>query len=141
MPTDLDTIDVNALLAMPESAYMNTAQRRFFRALLDQQKTELLERARRAQAHLHDNTTWADPGDRALDESQRLLDARLRDREAKLRAKIDDALHRLQNGDYGWCEMTGEPIGLQRLLARPTATTIADVKTESEARERIAGRG
>ncbi|MES1924452.1 TraR/DksA family transcriptional regulator [Salinisphaera sp. T31B1] len=79
---------------------------------------------------------FADPGDRAMAEESRWLDLRLRDREARLRHKIDSSLRAIRDGDYGWCEVSGEAIGIPRLLARPTATTCADVKTDAETRER-----
>ncbi|RJS95139.1 TraR/DksA C4-type zinc finger protein [Salinisphaera sp. Q1T1-3] len=123
--------------AMPHSEYMNEAQQRFFRALLLSLRGEVLERERDIRERLNDSGTIADPGDRALIEESRWLDLRLRDREAKLREKIDASLRDIRRGDYGWCEISGEPIGIARLLARPTATTCADVKTDAETRERI----
>ena len=125
------------LRAMPDADYMNDDQLRFFRERLLAQRAEVLERERDIRARLNDNGALADPGDRALAEESRWLDLRLRDREARLRHKIDASLRAIRDGDYGWCEVSGEAIGIPRLLARPTATTCADVKTDAETRERV----
>jgi len=125
------------LRAMPESDYMNTAQLQFFREQLLTQRVEVLEREREIRVRLSNTTILADPADRALAEESRWLDLRLRDREAQLRTKIDGSLRDIRNGDYSWCEISGEAIGIPRLLARPTATTCVDVKTDAEARERV----
>ncbi|WP_353221021.1 TraR/DksA C4-type zinc finger protein [Salinisphaera sp. S4-8] len=124
------------LRAMPANQYMSPDQLEFFRGRLLQLREEVLVREREIRERLNDNTSLADPGDRALAEETRWLDLRLRDREAQLRNKIDAALRLIRDGDYGWCEVSGEPIGVERLLARPTATTCADVKTDAELRER-----
>ncbi|MES1952471.1 DnaK suppressor protein [Salinisphaera sp. S4-8] len=121
---------------MPANQYMSPDQLEFFRGRLLQLREEVLVREREIRERLNDNTSLADPGDRALAEETRWLDLRLRDREAQLRNKIDAALRLIRDGDYGWCEVSGEPIGVERLLARPTATTCADVKTDAELRER-----
>ena len=121
---------------MPETDYMNTAQLAFFRQTLLTLREEVLMREREIRERLNDSTTLADPGDRALAEESRWLDLRLRDREARLRDKIEASLRLIRDGDYGWCEISGEAIGIERLLARPTATTCADVKTDAEFRER-----
>lgn len=128
------------LRAMPDSDYMNDAQLDFFRQRLLAIRAEVLTREAQIRARLDNNTRVADPGDRALVEESQWLDLRLRNREAHLRDKIDAALREIRNGDYGWCEVTGEAIGIERLLARPTATTGADVKNAAEARERIHGK-
>ena len=121
---------------MPANQYMSPDQLEFFRGRLLQLREEVLVREREIRERLNDNTSLADPGDRALAEETRWLDLRLRDREAQLRNKIDASLKLIRDGDYGWCEVSGEPIGIERLLARPTATTCADVKTDAELRER-----
>ena len=121
---------------MPASQYMSPDQLEFFRGRLLRLREEVLVRERQIRERLNDNTALADPGDRALAEEARWLDLRLRDREAQLRNKIDAALKLIRDGDYGWCEVSGEPIGIERLLARPTATTCADIKTDAELRER-----
>jgi len=122
---------------MPDTDYMNTAQLQFFRERLLVLRAEVLEREREIRVRLNDNSLFADPVDRAFAEESRWLDLRLRDREARLRTKIDASLRAIRDGDYGWCEVSGEAIGIPRLLARPTATTCADVKTDAEARERL----
>ncbi|WP_348767418.1 TraR/DksA C4-type zinc finger protein [uncultured Salinisphaera sp.] len=124
------------LRAMPDSQYMSPDQLAFFRDRLLRLREEVLVRERDIRVRLNENLTFADPGDRALAEEARWLDLRLRDREAQLRNKIDASLKLIRDGDYGWCEVSGEPIGIERLLARPTATTCADVKTDAELRER-----
>ena len=122
--------------AMSATDYMNAAQLEFFRKTLLRQREEVLVREREVRVRLNENLMFADPGDRALAEESRWLDLRLRDREAQLRQKIDASLRLIRDGDYGWCEVSGEPIGIERLLARPTATTCADIKTDAELRER-----
>ena len=121
---------------MPATDYMNDRQLAFFCERLLALRAEVLERERDIRARLDDSNIYADPIDRALAEEARWLDLRLRDREAQLRAKVDASLRAIRKGDYGWCETSGEAIGIERLLARPTATTCADVKSDAERRER-----
>ncbi|HXG28727.1 MAG TPA: RNA polymerase-binding protein DksA [Nevskiales bacterium] len=125
----------DALLAAPDSDYMSPRQLAFFRARLLEQRREVLERERAVRARLAAREVTADPADRAAQEEERWLDLRLREREAQLLRKIDQALRRIERGDYGYCEITGEPIGIPRLLARPTATVCADIKDYNEQRE------
>jgi len=113
---------------MPESEYMNDAQLEFFRQRLIQMKEEVLRREVDAKERLHEREVFADPADRATAEEEHWLDLRLRERESMLLRKVDDALRRIKEKEYGYCEKTGEPIGILRLLARPTATVIVDVK-------------
>lgn len=113
---------------MPDSEYMNDAQLEFFRQRLVQMKEEVLRREVDAKERLHEREVFADPADRATAEEEHWLDLRLRERESMLLRKIDDALRRIKEKEYGYCEKTGEPIGVPRLLARPTATVIVDVK-------------
>ncbi len=122
------------LLAMPEADYMNAAQTAFFRARLHQLREELLANAAATSQHLQQTETPADPNDRATVEEEHLLELRVRDRERKLLGKIEATLRRIDAGDYGYCEETGEPIGLRRLLARPTATLCVEAQ---ERRERL----
>lgn len=129
------------LRAMPESNDMNDAQLKFFRERLWVLRGEVLERERGIRERLNENGALADPADPALAEESRWLDLRLRDRESRLRTEIDASLRAIRDGDYGWCEVSGEAIGIARLLAWPTATTCADVKTDFEARERVYGNG
>lgn len=117
---------------MPESAYMNDAQLDFFRTRLLQMRSEVVEREVDVKERLHQRESFADPADRATAEEEHWLDLRLRERESLLLRKIDDALRRIRDREYGYCEVTGEPIGIPRLLARPTATVSVDVKGQNE---------
>ena len=128
------------LLAMPESEYMNDKQLDFFRARLEQQKADLLSSAGETTEHLREDTSIVpDPVDRATIEEEHALELRTRDRERKLLKKIAQALARLDNGDYGYCDETGEPIGLQRLMARPTATLSLEAQQRREMKQRMFG--
>ncbi len=128
------------LLAMPESEYMNDKQLDFFRARLEQQKADLLSSAGETTEHLREDTSIVpDPVDRATIEEEHALELRTRDRERKLLKKIAQALARLDNGDYGYCDETGEPIGLQRLMARPTATLSLEAQQRREMKQKMFG--
>lgn len=109
------------LLNMPESDYMNEAQQAFFKHLLKEREAQLRSNAGETAEHLRENSIVPDPADRATIEEEHALELRTRDRERKLLKKVQEALRRLENGEYGWCEETGDPIGIPRLLARPTA--------------------
>ena len=117
---------------MPESAYMNDTQLEFFRQQLLQMRSEVVEREVDVKERLHQRESFADPADRATAEEEHWLDLRLRERESLLLRKIDDALRRIRDREYGYCEVTGEAIGIPRLLARPTATVCVDVKGQNE---------
>ena len=117
---------------MPESAYMNDTQLEFFRQQLLRMRSEVVEREVDVKERLHQRESFADPADRATAEEEHWLDLRLRERESLLLRKIDDALRRIRDREYGYCEVTGEPIGIPRLLARPTATVCVDVKGQNE---------
>ena len=117
---------------MPESAYMNDTQLEFFRGRLLQMRAEIVDREVDVKERLHQRESFADPADRATAEEEHWLDLRLRERESLLLRKIDDALRRIRDREYGYCEITGEPIGIPRLLARPTATVCVDVKGQNE---------
>ena len=110
------------LLAMSEEDYMNYVQMAFFRQLLVQQRQELLNNAEGSLQHFRQAESESDVSDRATQEEQSTLERRFRDRERKLLLKIETALERIQQKTYGYCEKSDEPIGLLRLLARPTAT-------------------
>jgi len=128
------------LLAMPDSVYMNEQQLEFFRARLEQQKLDLLSSAGETTEHLREDTSIVpDPVDRATIEEEHALELRTRDRERKLLKKIAQALARLDNGDYGYCDETGEPIGLQRLMARPTATLSLEAQQRREMKQKMFG--
>ncbi|WP_240433605.1 RNA polymerase-binding protein DksA [Solimonas sp. K1W22B-7] len=120
------------LRAMSDDDYMNDSQLEFFRHRLLQMRAEVLEREVDVKERLHQREVFADPADRATAEEEHWLDLRLRERESLLLRKIDDALRRLENREFGYCEKTGDPIGIPRLLARPTATVCVDVKGQDE---------
>ncbi len=128
------------LLAMPESEYMNDKQLDFFRARLQQQKEDLLSNAGETTEHLREDTSIVpDPADRATIEEEHALELRTRDRERKLLKKIAQSLARLDSGEYGYCDETGEPIGLPRLLARPTATLSLEAQQRRELKQKMFG--
>lgn len=117
--------------------YMSERQLAHFRNILEGLKRELMEDIDRTVHTMQDEATvFADPNDRASQESDIALELRNRDRERKLIKKIDEALGRLANGEYGYCDSCGVEIGLKRLEARPTATLCIDCKTLEEMRER-----
>jgi DnaK suppressor protein len=128
------------LLAMPDAEYMNDKQLDFFRARLEQQKDELLSSAGETTEHLREDTSIVpDPVDRATIEEEHALELRTRDRERKLLKKISQSLSRIDNGEYGYCDETGEPIGLQRLMARPTATLSLEAQQRRELKQKMFG--
>lgn len=119
----------------PDSDYMNDHQLAFFRERLLQMRNEVLARELDVKERLHQREVFADPADRASAEEEHWLDLRLRERESLLLRKIDDALRRIRDREYGYCEKTGEQIGIARLLARPTATVCVDIKGQDERAE------
>ena len=128
------------LLAMPEGEYMNDKQLDFFRARLQGQKDDLLSNAGETTEHLREDTSIVpDPADRATIEEEHALELRTRDRERKLLKKIAQSLARLDSGEYGYCDETGEPIGLARLLARPTATLSLEAQQRREMKQKMFG--
>jgi len=128
------------LMAMPEDAYMNDKQLDFFRARLQEQKDALLSNAGETTEHLREDTSIVpDPADRATIEEEHALELRTRDRERKLLKKITQAIARIDGGDYGYCDETGEPIGLGRLLARPTATLSLEAQQRREMKQKMFG--
>lgn len=128
------------LLAMPESEYMNDKQLDFFRARLQALKDDLLSNAGETTEHLREDTSIVpDPADRATIEEEHALELRTRDRERKLLKKISQSLARIDAGDYGYCDETGEPIGLGRLLARPTATLSLEAQQRREMKQKMFG--
>jgi DnaK suppressor protein len=117
--------------------YMNAAQRKHFRKILETLKAELsLEIDRTVHTMQDEATVFADPNDRASQESDMALELRNRDRERKLIKKIDETIARIDADEYGYCDSCGVEIGLKRLEARPTATLCIDCKTLDELRER-----
>jgi RNA polymerase-binding transcription factor len=117
--------------------YMNARQRTHFRKILESVKAELSEEIDRTVHTMQDEATvFADPNDRASQESDMALELRNRDRERKLIKKIDETIARIDANEYGYCDSCGVEIGLKRLEARPTATLCIDCKTLDEMRER-----
>ena len=120
--------------------YMNAAQRKHFRKILEALKSELSQEIDRTVHTMQDEATvFADPNDRATQESEFSLELRTRDRERKLIKKIDEAIVNITQDEYGFCEDCGAEIGVQRLEARPTATQCIDCKTLDEIREKQMG--
>ena len=140
MPTTTKILSEKTLLAMPGSSYMNAAQLRFFRDLLSKQRKDLLDNATMTIDHLRDGEAEADPNDRATIEEENSLELRIRDRERKMLPRVEAALKRIDDGRYGYCEDTGEPIGLRRLLARPTTAYSIEAQERHESRQRILGK-
>ncbi|MFG6465092.1 RNA polymerase-binding protein DksA [Roseateles sp. BYS87W] len=128
------------VLAMPDSEYMNAKQVEFFRAKLNELKEGVLSNAGETTEHLREDTTIVpDPADRATIEEEHALELRTRDRERKLLKKIVQSIARLDSGDYGYCDETGEPIGLGRLIARPTATLSLEAQQRRELKQKMFG--
>lgn len=126
-----------ALLAMPESDYMNADQLAFFRDRLVAMRDELQQKVDETVEHMREQEAVADPADRATVEEEHALELRTRDRERKLLKKIEQALARIADESYGYCEETGEPIGLARLLARPTATLSVEAQARRERMQKM----
>ncbi len=128
------------LLAMPDAEYMSDKQLEFFRTRLQALKDDLLSNAGETTEHLREDTSIVpDPADRATIEEEHALELRTRDRERKLLKKISQSLGRIDAGDYGYCDETGEPIGLGRLLARPTATLSLEAQQRREMKQKMFG--
>ncbi|MHA6160077.1 RNA polymerase-binding protein DksA [Pseudomonas sichuanensis] len=124
------------LLRQPASAYMNEPQRQYFRNLLLAERDALQARIDSEFRALREQEVHSDPADIGSAEEERHWQLRSLEREKKLLDKIDQALERLARGEYGWCAETGEPIGLRRLLLRPTASLSIEAKERQELRER-----
>jgi DnaK suppressor protein len=128
------------VLAMPDAEYMNDKQLEFFRLRLTGLKDDLLSNAGETTEHLREDTTIVpDPADRATIEEEHALELRTRDRERKLLKKISQSLTRIESGEYGFCDETGEPIGVARLLARPTATLSLEAQQRREMKQKMFG--
>ena len=118
--------------------FMNDRQKEYFRRKLIKWKEDILQESRETIQNLQEETVaHADLADRASTEAERSLELRTRDRQRKLISKIDAALRRIDDGSYGYCEDTGEPIGLRRLDARPIATLSIEAQEQHERRERV----
>ncbi|HQZ13398.1 MAG TPA: RNA polymerase-binding protein DksA [Devosia sp.] len=130
-----DTLDYRPSENEP---FMNPRQREYFRQKLERWKEEILRESRETLENLQEeNQNHPDMADRASSESDRALELRTRDRQRKLISKIDSALKRIEDGTYGYCEETGDPIGLARLDARPIATLSLEAQEMHERREKV----
>ncbi len=134
----VDAITCDAdLMKMSEADYMNDAQLAYFKAKLETMRDEILDNARETGEHLKENEVFADPNDRATVEEENMLEQRVRDRERKLLKKINASLNRIADGSYGYCLETGDPIGIPRLLARPTAELSIEAQEKHERLEKL----
>jgi DnaK suppressor protein len=121
-----------------DEPFMNERQLEYFKQKLNAWKEDILRESRETLVHLQSETeNHPDLADRATSETDRALELRTRDRQRKLISKIDEALRRIADGSYGYCEDTGEPIGVARLDARPTATLSLEAQERHERRERV----
>ena len=120
-----------------DEKFMNAKQREFFRVKLNDWKSEIYKESRETVENLQDSNSPADISDRATQESEKALELRTRDRQRKLIGKIDAAISRIENGTYGYCEVTGEPIGLARLEARPVTTLSIEAQEMHERSEKL----
>ena len=136
-PGDLSDAE---LIAMPDSEYMNDVQMAAFRLKLVELKAGILSNAGETTEHLREDTSvMPDPADRATIEEEHALELRTRDRERKLLKKIEQAITRIDANEYGYCDETGEPIGVGRLLARPTATLSLEAQQRRELKQKMFG--
>jgi DnaK suppressor protein len=134
-----DLLDAD-ILAMPDAEYMNNVQMAYFRRKLVFLKQDILNSAGATTEHLREDTAVVpDPADRATIEEEHALELRTRDRERKLLKKIEQSLGLIDAGDYGYCDETGEPIGVGRLLARPTATLSLEAQQRRELKQKMFG--
>jgi len=135
-----EALSDDELVAMPDSEYMNDKQLAAFRVRLQRLKQDILNNAGETTEHLREDTVIVpDPADRATIEEEHALELRTRDRERKLLKKIEQSIARIEAGDYGYCDETGEPIGVGRLLARPTATLSLEAQQRRELKQKMFG--
>ena len=127
------------ILRAPDKDYMNGAQLAFFKARLQEREQDILRNAGETTEHLRETIIVPDPADRATIEEEHALELRTRDRERKLLKKIQQSIVRIDSGDYGYCEETGDPIGIPRLLARPTATLSLEAQERREMKQKMYG--
>jgi DnaK suppressor protein len=133
-----EKIDLSSYVLSEDEEFMNANQRAYFRAKLIAWKNDILREARETLDHLaEESANHPDLADRASSETDRAIELRARDRQRKLISKIDAALQRIEDGTYGYCEETGEPIGLKRLDARPIATLSIEAQERHERREKV----
>ena len=127
------------IIKQAKSDYMSKDQLKFFKYRLLELQSQLRENADATTEHLRELAVAPDPADRATLEEEHALELRARDRERKLLKKVDQALMRIEDGSYGYCEETGDPIGIQRLLARPTATLTIEAQERRELKQKMYG--
>jgi DnaK suppressor protein len=133
-----EKIDLSHYVPSEEEEFMNVNQRAYFRSKLVAWRNDILREARETLEHLaEESANHPDLADRASSETDRAIELRARDRQRKLISKIDAALQRIEDGTYGYCEETGEPIGLKRLDARPIATLSIEAQERHERREKV----
>ncbi|WP_101102560.1 RNA polymerase-binding protein DksA [Macromonas bipunctata] len=136
----LEQLTDDDVLSMPEAEYMNDVQLAFFKRKLQQLRNDMLANAGETTEHLReDASVMPDPADRATIEEEHALELRTRDRERKLLKKIEQSIARIDSGDYGYCDETGEPIGVGRLLARPTANLSIEAQQRREQKQKLFG--
>lgn len=136
---EVPVISEEEIRAMSDKDYMNPAQLAFFKARLQQLEKDLLKNAGETTEHLRETVLVPDPADRATIEEEHALELRTRDRERKLLKKVQQSIASIDGGDYGWCEETGEPIGIPRLIARPTATLSLEAQQRRELKQKLYG--
>jgi len=135
-----DQLSDAEIMAMSDKDYMNDAQMAYFRIKLVILKQGILANAGETTEHLREDTVVVpDPADRATIEEEHALELRTRDRERKLLKKIEQSIQRIDSGDYGYCDETGEPIGVGRLLARPTANLSLEAQQRRELKQKMFG--
>ena len=133
-----EDFDFSSYVPSDDEDFMNAKQRAYFRAKLTAWRNDILKEARETLDHLaEESANHPDVADRASSETDRAIELRARDRQRKLIGKIDAALARIDDGTYGYCEETGEPISLKRLDARPIATLSVEAQERHERRERV----
>lgn len=133
-----ENIDLSQYVLSEDEEFMNPNQQAYFKAKLIAWKNDILREARETLDHLaEESANHPDLADRASSETDRAIELRARDRQRKLISKIDAALQRIEEGTYGYCEETGEPIGLKRLDARPIATLSIEAQERHERREKV----
>jgi DnaK suppressor protein len=135
----IELITEAVLVKMSDKDYMNPAQLEFFKDRLQKLRDDILKNADATTENLRENILVPDPADRATIEEEHALELRTRDRERKLLKKVEQALGRIESGEYGWCEETGEAIGVSRLLARPTANLSLEAQERRELRQKLFG--
>jgi DnaK suppressor protein len=131
-------VEVSEYRPTEDEEFMNERQLEYFKQKLLNWKEDILRESRETLSHLQTDTeNHPDIADRASSETDRALELRTRDRQRKLISKIDEAMRRIEDGSYGYCEETGEPIGVARLDARPIATLSLEAQERHERRERV----